>query len=332
MKTKLKNNKFLISLLITFSLFYFGPDQVLAQTTQVDCSTNINFDNKNKIFVLNIDLSLSNRNNIDTIFTSLFPLHISAITTNMNSREFDYSLDKDLQCTNLADNSVLCKGQITYGPGFAAGTEFHVEVYGNNTETCDYISENFLFSECEAMAERCYSNETQICSHGIWQTNKTCRIGVEACYPNDGYASCVPLEDLVSEDQPGTPKPTPNNQNFDDTDISESGPSINALNALNPLHLFTSGEAKDELLGADNYLTPANLINRVLKFLFPLAGMILFVMLLWGGFEILGQAATKKSMDAGRQRITAAILGFLLLFASYWLLQIVELIFGVKIL
>ena len=121
------------------------------------------------------------------------------------------------------------------------------------------------------------------------------------------------------------------NQNNDEMDITQTGPTKETFDLLNPLKQLSSGEAKDDFF-ADGAVTPANIINRVMKFLFPIAGMILFVMLIWGGFEILGQAATKKSMDAGRQRITAAIGGFFLLFISYWLMQLVEVIFGVKIL
>ncbi len=55
-------------------------------------------------------------------------------------------------------------------------------------------------------------------------------------------------------------------------------------------------------------------------------------MIVWGGFEILTGAATKKSVDAGKQRITAALLGFLLLFATYWIGQLLEVVFGIVIL
>ena len=43
-------------------------------------------------------------------------------------------------------------------------------------------------------------------------------------------------------------------------------------------------------------------------------------------------AAGKKSIDAGKQRATAAVVGFMLLFASYWIAQIIEIVFGIKIL
>jgi hypothetical protein len=67
-------------------------------------------------------------------------------------------------------------------------------------------------------------------------------------------------------------------------------------------------------------------------FAFPIAGIILFLMIVWGGFEMVTGATNAKSMDAGKQRITAAVIGFILLFSSYWLMQIIETVFGLAIL
>ena len=103
---------------------------------------------------------------------------------------------------------------------------------------------------------------------------------------------------------------------------------------LNPL-LIGGGNSLEETAPsayAGSLSTPGGVITRFLQFAFPVAGVILFVMITWGGFEMILGASEKKSLDAGRQRITAAIVGFLLLFSSYWLTQIVSYVFGVVIL
>jgi hypothetical protein len=82
---------------------------------------------------------------------------------------------------------------------------------------------------------------------------------------------------------------------------------------------------------AEQLSTPGGIISRILDFAFPIAGLILFVMIVWGGFEMLMGAADKKSVDAGRQRITAAIIGFFLLFVSFWIIRVVETVLGIKI-
>lgn len=81
-----------------------------------------------------------------------------------------------------------------------------------------------------------------------------------------------------------------------------------------------------------DFQTPGAFLNQLIPYLFTFAGLILFIMLLWGGFEMLSGAATPKSQEAGKQRITAALTGFALLFMSYWFAQIIEYIFGLNIL
>lgn len=101
-----------------------------------------------------------------------------------------------------------------------------------------------------------------------------------------------------------------------------------SLRDLNPLvFLGANPELHD-----NGRLNVAGLINRALSFIFPLAGLVLFLMLVWGGFEMLTGAASKQNLDAGKQRITAALIGFLLLFVSYWIVQIIEYITGIVIL
>lgn len=98
------------------------------------------------------------------------------------------------------------------------------------------------------------------------------------------------------------------------------------LNAFDPLVSFGNKASTGPLA------TPADIINRFLSvFAFPAAGLILFVMLIWGGFEMLAGSATKKSMEQGRQRITNALLGFLLLFCAYWIARVIEFVFNINI-
>lgn len=98
------------------------------------------------------------------------------------------------------------------------------------------------------------------------------------------------------------------------------------LNQLNPFVLFGNSE-----VNANQLSTPGSILSRVLVFAFPLAGLILFVMLLWAGFEIVMGASNSKSIEAGKQRATTAVAGFALLFISYWIIQIVEVVFAVTI-
>lgn len=109
-----------------------------------------------------------------------------------------------------------------------------------------------------------------------------------------------------------------------DVGIGNTTVSEQTLGNLNPISVG-GGDA--------DLTTPGGIISKALgSFVFPIAGIILFMVLLLGGFQMLAGANNSKSLDEGKQRITAAIMGFILLFAAYWIAQLLELIFGIRIL
>lgn len=137
-----------------------------------------------------------------------------------------------------------------------------------------------------------------------------------SCLSTDDSAAPPGSEDVVEED----PDPPPPLNIFE-------APNSEDFKTLNPLRIGGSSQAR-----IDQFSSPAGIINRVLEFAFPLAGLILFVMIIWGGFEMIAGATNSKSLQAGKQRITAALIGFMLLFASFWIIQLVEYIFNLAIL
>jgi hypothetical protein len=144
----------------------------------------------------------------------------------------------------------------------------------------------------------------------------------------------------------GAPSSNPSDPSEDgtgggNTQVTEPGSPIDAVkgptnatfNALNPLNIAAGRPGQSARSPFFTVLqTPGGVISRALAFAFPIAGMVLFLMIVWGGFEMVTGATNAKSMDAGKQRITAAVIGFILLFTSYWLMQIIGTIFGLAIL
>ena len=80
------------------------------------------------------------------------------------------------------------------------------------------------------------------------------------------------------------------------------------------------------------YNSIGDIINSVLPILFSAAGLVLFGMLIMGGFTMLTAISDPKKAEAGKQTITTAIIGFVIIFCAYWLTQILEIILGVSIL
>ncbi len=96
------------------------------------------------------------------------------------------------------------------------------------------------------------------------------------------------------------------------------------LDSINPLR--NSSNFRDK-----NNRTPGYILSFFIRnIIFPAAGLLLFLLIVYGGFTIVqGSVAGNDSVvSAGKQRVTAAVVGFLLLFSSYWLWQIVELALG----
>lgn len=77
-------------------------------------------------------------------------------------------------------------------------------------------------------------------------------------------------------------------------------------------------------LPAGQFEKLADLINNALPLLFAIAGITLFLYLVWGGFDYLTSMGDPKKAESGKHKITNALLGFLIIFVSYWIVQIID--------
>lgn len=73
-------------------------------------------------------------------------------------------------------------------------------------------------------------------------------------------------------------------------------------------------------------------ITLLLPYVFVIAGLLLFGYLIWGGFEFLTSAGDPEKIKSAQSKLVGAIVGFVIVLASYWLVQILEVIFGISIL
>jgi hypothetical protein len=191
----------------------------------------------------------------------------------------------------------------------------------SNTWYCDAVDNNDRPDKGEATYFYCLKDEKdQPCCVGPTQDAQI------ACQQ---YVPTPTPTPTLTRRPTSPPAATPTPRTF----TPYEAPSNSFFDMLNPLkHAGGDDIFEDEASAyADQLSTPGGIVSRLLAFAFPLAGLILFVMLVWGGFEILIQAPSKKGIDAGKQRVTAAIIGFILLFSSYWIWQIVEVVFGIVI-
>jgi len=103
-------------------------------------------------------------------------------------------------------------------------------------------------------------------------------------------------------------------------------PEVNSelLDNFNPLKNFSTK--------ANQLSTPGGIISEILTYSFPIAGVILFAMLIVAGFKMLTGASNSSGMEEAKKMISTAIIGFIILFAAYWIAQLLEIIFGITIL
>ena len=89
-----------------------------------------------------------------------------------------------------------------------------------------------------------------------------------------------------------------------------------------PLNSLTFG-------GAGN-MTIGGIISRATTYIFIFAGIGLLLMLIFGGFNLLTSAGDAKKLEMGKQRLTNAVVGFVIIFAAFWIVQALGIIFNLE--
>lgn len=74
--------------------------------------------------------------------------------------------------------------------------------------------------------------------------------------------------------------------------------------------------------------TIGDIISGAIPFVFAFAGIGLLLMIISAGFTLLTSAGDAKKLDMGKNKLTYALVGFLIIFAAYWITQLAGKIFG----
>jgi len=80
------------------------------------------------------------------------------------------------------------------------------------------------------------------------------------------------------------------------------------------------------LVGYNNI---GDIINNVVPFVMTLAGIILFFVLMWGGFDYATSQGSPEKLKTANAKITAGVIGFVLLVLSFFITRVLSYIFGV---
>jgi len=90
-------------------------------------------------------------------------------------------------------------------------------------------------------------------------------------------------------------------------------------------------EFKESYL-AKKWATIGDIFSDALRYLFIFAGLGVFIFLIYGGLHLMISGGDPTAIAEAKGKITNAIIGFIIIFTSYWLIQIIEVVFGMKIL
>ena len=83
----------------------------------------------------------------------------------------------------------------------------------------------------------------------------------------------------------------------------------------------------DEPIGnKPGYGTIGKFVSVVLPNVYVLAGLIMFFLILLGGIGLISAGGDPEKLSAGSKKITIAIIGFVIIFVSYWIIQIIEIL------
>jgi hypothetical protein len=80
---------------------------------------------------------------------------------------------------------------------------------------------------------------------------------------------------------------------------------------------------------SETYDTPGKIVNLVVNNLFVLAGIVIFFLIIMAGLSYIKD--TEKGKEEAKNLATGAVIGFIVMFSAYWIVQIVQRVTGVHI-
>lgn len=74
------------------------------------------------------------------------------------------------------------------------------------------------------------------------------------------------------------------------------------------------------------------LVNRAIGVALLVAGILVFVYLVWGGIQWITSGGDKAKTEEARARITAALVGLAIVAAAWAVMQLIAFFFGIEVL
>lgn len=99
--------------------------------------------------------------------------------------------------------------------------------------------------------------------------------------------------------------------------------AIATSSAVAAFPLLVSGVWAEPIEAPKGFFTDIGaLINQALKFVMVIAALLVFLYLIWGGIEWITSGGDKGKTESARNKITAAVIGLVVVAASFAILQL----------
>lgn len=96
----------------------------------------------------------------------------------------------------------------------------------------------------------------------------------------------------------------------------------------NPSPFITKVNALD---GIPQLTGLEGIFSKVISYALAFSGIVLFIMLIIGGFKIMTASGDPKEAEAAKKTLTSAIVGIVLLILSFMILKLIEKLTGVTL-
>jgi hypothetical protein len=77
--------------------------------------------------------------------------------------------------------------------------------------------------------------------------------------------------------------------------------------------------------------TLGQVVTEIFNYAIVIAGIALLGFLIAGGFDLLTSGGSPEGIKRGTNRITYALVGFIIILSAFFILQIAELLFGISV-
>ncbi|MFZ3301488.1 MAG: hypothetical protein WA152_02095 [Microgenomates group bacterium] len=99
--------------------------------------------------------------------------------------------------------------------------------------------------------------------------------------------------------------------------------------------MFTRSDLNSIQAGAGLNLggifTWPGIYNTVLPFVFGISGIVLLFNLISAGFKMMTSVGDPKAIQMAKSKITTSLIGILILFSSFWIVQLIWKFIGIDV-